>query len=218
MLKDINVTFNPRLTVAITAPNDEDRRAFADVLTREVIPSSGSINLAGLPLSGLHQATIAKRVGYATSRPVMFLGSFSDNVVLPLRSRPHSHDPLAPSALESAKSGNSTDFSDAVWFDLEDLQLENEGQLRIWWLALIKGMHIDKALFSRGLDQRFDAEANPDLAAALVDLRQSVSEKLKTATLDEYVNAFDKDSFNPALSVAENLIFATPKTRITPAL
>jgi ABC-type multidrug transport system fused ATPase/permease subunit len=218
VLKDINVTFNPRCTVAITASNDEDRRAFADVLTREVIPSSGSINLAGLPLSGLHQATIAKRVGYATSRPVMFLGSFSDNVVLPLRSRPHSHDPLAPSALESAKSGNSTDFSDAVWFDLEDLQIEHEGQLRIWWLALIKGMHIDKALFSRGLDQRFDAEANPDLAAALVDLRSSVSKKLKTATLDDNVNAFDKDSFNPALSVAENLIFATPKTRITPAL
>ncbi|WP_295512964.1 ABC transporter transmembrane domain-containing protein [uncultured Sulfitobacter sp.] len=218
VLKEINVTFAPSSTVAITAPSDEDRRAFADVLTREVMPSAGAISLAGQPLSQLHQATIAKRVGYATSRPVMFLGSFSDNVILPLRLRPHTGTPLAPVAIESAKAGNSTDASDALWFDLADLQMENEGELRIWWLALIKGMQIDKALFSRGLDQRFDAKAYPFLAAAVVDLRSGVAEKLKAAKLDRYVHSFDKDSFNPTLPVAENLIFATPKTRITPAL
>jgi len=218
VLEDINVTFPKGSTVAITAVSDEDRRAFADVLTRELIPSSGSISLAGQPLSDLHQATIAKRVGYATSRPVMFLGSFSDNVVLPLRLRPHTDGPLPPLALESAKAGNSTDMSDADWLDLEDLHIENEGQLRAWWLDLIKGMQIDKALFSRGLDQRFDAKANPALAAAVVDLRAGVAEKLKKTKLDRYVHVVDADRFNPALPVAESLIFATPKTRITPAL
>ncbi len=218
VLEEITVTFPQGSTVAITAASDEDRRAFSNVLTREVIPSAGSISLAGQPLSGLHQATIAKRVGYATSRPVMFLGSFSDNVVLPLRLRPHTDGTVTPQALESAKAGNSTDMPDADWFDLEDLQIENEGQLRAWWLELIKGMQIDKALFSRGLDQRFDPKANSSLAAALVDLRSEVAEKLKKNKLDKYVHVFEEDKFNPALPVAENLIFATPKTRITSAL
>ncbi|WP_323370556.1 ABC transporter transmembrane domain-containing protein [Sulfitobacter sp. F26204] len=219
VLEEISVSFAPGSTVAITALSDEDRRAFAEVLLREVTPSAGNVSLAGEPLSTLHQATIAKRIGYATSRPVMFQGSFGDNVVLPLKMHPKEDGgPLSAMALESATAGNSTDASGADWLDLLELKIKNENELRAWWLTLIKGMEIDRTLFSRGMDQRFEAEAHPKLAEALVDLRTSVAKNLKAANLAEHVHIFDKEQFNPALPVAENLIFATPKVRMTPAL
>ncbi len=218
VLEEINVTFAKGCTVAITAPSDEDRRALAAVLMREVTPSSGQVSIAGEDITTLHQATIAKRVGYATSRPVMFLGSFGENVVLPLKLRPKLDG--APSALvkESISAGNSADTSDADWFDLEELQIADERGLRAWWLELIKGMEIDQALFSRGMDQKFDAQAHTKLAEALVSLRPEVMDRLKAADLDDHVHPFDKGIFNPALPVAENLIFATPRVRITPAV
>jgi ABC-type multidrug transport system fused ATPase/permease subunit len=218
VLEEINVTFAKSSTVAITAPSDEDRRAIAEVLLREVTPSSGKVSLAGHDLTTLHQATIAKRVGYATSRPVMFLGSFGDNVVLPLKLRPTLDGRPTALARESANAGNSADVSDANWFDFQELQIKDEDGLRAWWLELIKGMEIDQALFSRGMDQRFDAQAHPKLAEALVALRPTVMEKIKAADLDSLVHVFAKGVFNPALPVAENLIFATPRVRITPAV
>lgn len=218
VLEEVSATFAQGSTVAITSPSDEDRRALAEVLMREIIPSSGKVTLAGEPLSELHQATIAKRIGHATSRPVMFLGSFGDNVVLPLRLRPSEDGALSALGLESARAGNSTDASTANWFDLDDMQIDGETGLRAWWLSLIKGMEIDRTLFLRGLDQRFVAEAHPELADALVKLRPEVSEQLQKSGLIKHVHVFDKDLFNPALPVAENLIFATPKQVITPAL
>ncbi|MGC1504955.1 MAG: ABC transporter transmembrane domain-containing protein [Sulfitobacter sp.] len=219
VLEDVSATFAEGSTVAITAPSDEDRRAFAEVLMREVIPSAGKVTLAGQPLSELHQAAIARRIGHATSRPVMFLGSFGDNVVLPLRLRPDDDaGNLSPLGQESLRAGNSTDASGADWFDLAEMQIDGETGLRAWWLSLVKGMEIDRAMFLRGLDQRFDAEAHPELAAALVNLRDEVGEKLQASELVDHVHVFDKEQFNPALPVAENLIFATPKQVITPAL
>ncbi len=216
VLEEINVTFTNASTIAITAPSDEDRRALAEVLLREVTPASGTVSVAGKDLSTLHQTTIAKRMGYATSRPVLFLGSFGDNIMLPLRMTPKNDAPLSDLVQESERAGNSTDMSDADWFDLAELHLSDQSDLRAWWLQLIKGMKTDHALFSRGIDQRLSTETHATLAQALVDLRPKVLTKLKEAGLDKHVHLFEAKQFNPALSVAENLIFATPSAKVTP--
>ena len=216
VLEDISVTFEPATCVAITAPSDEDRRALSEVLTRELIPASGSVTMAGAPLSGLHQGALAKRVGHATSRPVMFMGSFGDNISLPLWLHP-SADGDPAGVHESERSGNSTDPLGVPWIDPEGIAGEGEAALRDWWLDLIKGMEIDRALFSRGIDQRFDPEEHPELAQALVALRDDIAAKVAEVGLSQQVHFFDPDSYNPALPVAENLIFATPHAPITAA-
>lgn len=214
VLENINLTVPAGSTVAISAASDEDRRALRHVLTREVIPASGKLTLGDSDLAGLHQATIAGRIGHASSRPVMFLGSFGDNVVLPLKRRPRTENETEATA-ESARAGNSVDPSDADWFDLEGAVDNPVGELRRWWVELIKEMSLDHALFGRGIEQRFEADAHPDLAAALVALRSDVRKAVEIAGLKPSLHAFDKDVYNPALPVAENLIFATPKIKIT---
>jgi ABC-type iron transport system FetAB ATPase subunit len=217
VLEDIDVTFPVASTIAITASSDEDRRALAHVLTREVIPAAGHVSVAGAPMASLHQATIANRIGYATSRPVMFVGSYGDNVVLPLKLRPF-EDGAKDIRIESARSGNSLDSSAVDWFGLAEGGGNAETELRQWWVTLIKDMGLDRALFGRGIEQRFDADRAHDLALALVKLRPDVRQAILNAGLDSNLHPFAADQYNPALPVAENLIFATPKTKITAAL
>lgn len=218
VLEDIDVTFAAGSSNAITAPSDEDRRALSEVLLRELLPASGSVTFAGHPLATLHQGAIAKRVGYASSRPVMFLGSFGENITLPLRLAPVEEEDPPEHVQESARAGNSTDRPDVRWFDPEAEEESSDAALRDWWLALIKGMEIDRALFTRGIEQRFDPATHPELAEALVSLRDDIAARVAAADLNGQVHFFDRDSYNPALPVAENLVFATPNEKVTAAL
>ncbi|WP_081780990.1 ABC transporter transmembrane domain-containing protein [Sulfitobacter noctilucae] len=218
VLEEINVTFPQASTIAVTVSDDEDRRALAEVLLREVTPATGKIHLGEHDLATLHQATIAKRIGYATSRPVMFLGSYGDNIVLPLRMHPTSDPPDTLETRESLRAGNSTEPSAGDWFDFKALDLQDEADLRNWWLDLIKGLDIDRLLFTRGMDQRFDAKTHSRLAAALVEVRDQVRRNIGATGLEDQVHFFDPAQFNAALPVAENLIFATPHQRITPQI
>jgi len=217
VLENIDVSFPAAATIAITAPSDEDRRALSHVLTRELIPAMGRVTIAGAALSDMHQTTIAHRIGYATSQPVMFVGSYGDNIVLPLKLRPGA-DGDEEARMESARAGNSIDSSTVDWFDLVQSDGKPAADLRDWWVTLIQEMGLDRALFGRGIEQRFDAEAHEDLAQALVALRPDVQQAVRDAGLQSNLHPFDKDSYNPALPVAENLIFATPKRKITAAV
>ncbi|WP_432817407.1 ABC transporter transmembrane domain-containing protein [Sulfitobacter sp. JB4-11] len=211
VLEDLNTTLPAGASIGITAPNDEDRRAFAELLIREVIPASGKVMLSGHDLSGLHQSVIAARIGHATSRPVMFMGSFGDNVLMPLKPGPDDTGPDPKTLREAQGSGNSLDPVQANWLDPQRAGLNTAQDLREWWLELVQGMGRGNALFRRGLDQRFDPDAYPDLAAQLVALRPTIAKSIKAAKLTEYVYFFDDDSYNPALPVGDNLMFATPR-------
>ena len=215
VLDNINVTFEGGQTIAVAAPSDEDRRALAEVLTRELTPMSGDLAIGDHAMNGLHQVAIAKRIGYATSRPVMFLGSFGENVVLPLKLRPETDGTIAAASQESIKAGNSPDPVGANWVDLEEADGPGGPELRAWWQTLIQGMEIDTMLFKRGIEQKLDPDTHGALAEALVALRPQVAEAISKAGLSDQVHFFDPAGYNPALPVAENLIFATPHKPIT---
>ncbi|MCB1312650.1 MAG: cyclic nucleotide-binding domain-containing protein [Sedimentitalea sp.] len=217
VLEEIAVTLPAGAVIGIAAPSEDDRRAMAELLTREVVPAQGRVAIAGHDLAGLHQRVIAARIGHATSRPQMFQGSLGDNVMMPVRPLPRGQGPDPAYAEESRRSGNSPDAPGAEWVDPSMAGVETVAELRAWWLRLIEGMGSGSALFRRGLDQRFDAVAHPDLAARLVGLRGEVQQALRDADLRQHVYFFLPDRYNHALPVAENLLFATPRKPITRA-
>ncbi|QBF30702.1 ABC transporter transmembrane domain-containing protein [Thalassococcus sp. S3] len=215
VLEDINVTLPKQTVVGIAAPSEEDRRAMAEVLTREVTPSSGKVLVAGHEMSGLHQSVIAARIGHATGRPILFQGTFADNMMMPLKTgpRPDSVDPA--SIVEAERAGNSIDALQAEWLDPARAGAADVAELRAWWISLLDGIGTGTALFRRGLDQRFDPKAHPELAEHLVALRGKVKDAVAAAGLSRHVYRFEDDRYNPALPVADNLIFATPLRPIT---
>ena len=218
VLEDLNARLPAGASIGITAPSEEDRRALAELLTREVVPSNGKVVLSGLELATLHQSVIATRIGYATSRPVMFMGSFGDNVLMPLKHKPL-NDAGDPAAIKEAKgAGNSIDPLEADWLDPSLAGVETSADLRDWWLGLVEGMGRGNALFRRGLDQKFSPDAYPDLAEQLVALRPVVAEAIKAAGLSQHAFFFNKDLYNPSLPVGDNLMFATPLVPVTATL
>ncbi|MCK5501232.1 MAG: ABC transporter ATP-binding protein, partial [Tritonibacter mobilis] len=156
VLEELSATFPKGELIGIAAPSEEDRRALAEVLTREVLPASGTVTLAGHDIRELHQMVLATRIGHATSRPAMFQGSFGENVLMPLRVRPL-EDPSDPRALRDAiRAGNSPDPFDVNWVDPKIAGFEKTEELRDWWLRIVEGIGSDTALLRRGMDQVFD--------------------------------------------------------------
>ena len=218
VLDDLDLTFPAGKTIGISAPSEEDRHALTELLTRETLPTSGQVEIGGVNLAGLHQGVVAARIGLATSRPVLFRGTLGENVMMPMRSRPNSTSIEDPDFHETLRAGNSLDPFRAEWLDPGLAGFNDSSRLREWWLQLIDGMGSGATLFQRGAEQVFNAEEHPALASKLVELRPSVRKAVQEAGLEQQALVFDRTTYNPALPVVENLLFATPSVPVTQQL
>ena len=216
VLDRISGVFPEGSVVGIAAPSEEDRRALADVLTREVLPSEGSIHAGGENLSRLHQSVIATRIGHASSSPVLFEGTFGENVLMALRNTPHSSDKAdAGDRLEALASGNSPDPVGVPWLDPRMADLPDEAELRRWWLDLVDAMGSGGPLLSKAMDQIILPHHDSALTNGLVAVRPKVWNAIEAAGLDRHVFRFDPTQYNPALPLAGNLFFATMRRDMT---
>lgn len=221
VLEDLNLTIPPHSRVAIQSDKPSERTALAELLIREVLPSQGEVILSGYPLADLHQSVIAARIGYTHSRPYLFDGTLGDNLLMPLKTRPQDSAPVGSwprdrRAIEARRAGNSTDPLQTNWIDPEIAGLSGGEEIRDWWFRLVEAMGIDEMMFRRTLRSRFDPVQHPALARAIVDLRPEIAERLREKGLDEVVYRFDPDSFNPAIALGGNLLFAAPAREISP--
>ncbi|WP_239113227.1 cyclic nucleotide-binding domain-containing protein [Shimia biformata] len=215
VLEGLNANWQGGSQVLVMAPQEEDRHALAEVLTREVLPASGSVVLSGHPLRELHQTVVAARIGHADPRPYVFDGTFGRNVMMALTPAPR--DPEAPMdpkfALEAERSGNSTDPLETDWLDPGLAGLEEAEEVLDWWLELVEGIGSGPELFQRALDQSFDPEAFPELAEGIVALREKVIAETADMGEGSVFYRFDPEQFNPAISIAGNLFYAKQRTQ-----
>lgn len=219
ILEDISLDVPAGARVAIQSKNGNERAAFAELLTREVLPSQGSVSMNGHDLKQLHQAVIAGRIGYAQSRPYLFDGTLGDNVLMPLRTSPKTvawdNSRKIRNQIETLRSGNSLDVLDADWLDPDLAGLSDEMAVRDWWFELVQAMGVDDDLFRNSLDARFDPASNQELADAVVKLRPKIFARLQERGLDTAFYRFDPYVFNPAIPLGGNLMFAVPTRRIS---
>ncbi len=218
VLSDLTATLPAGKDVGISASSEEDRRAFTELLTREVLPSSGQVRMGEHDLKTLHHSVVAARIGRATSRPQLFQGTFGENVMMPMRYRPQGTTADQKFFDEAQRAGNSADPFDTEWIEPGIAGLNSEDELRDWWLKLVDGMGSGSVLFRRGLDQRFDGAEHAELARILVDLRPKVQQAVIDADLRKTAYFFLPDEYNPTVPVGENLLFATPTEPVTQEL
>lgn len=211
VLEHVSARFEPGTLVAVDVPSVEDRLALGDLLTRELLPASGTIHIGEMELSGLHQSVIATRIGHAGAAPVLFRGSFEDNALMALRPRPIGQvaEEAQIEAAESALAGNSGDPLAADWLDPAQAGLGEGETVGRWWQTLLDATGSGEALYRRALDQQISETTSADLTDGLLAARARVWESVVEAGLDKYVHRFDPELYNPALPVTSNLLFAT---------
>lgn len=188
VIDDITVTLPAGGLIAVASRSADERRALAELLAREVTPAAGRVRIGAHDLAGLHQATVAARIGYAGPSPYVFAGRIGENLTLGLQS--------------GAVGGDGIDPGLAG--------LDSREALLDWWLQLTDAMETTRYLFQIGLERRFDPGEHPELARRLVALRPAVTARLAEAGLAGAVHRFAPEAFNPGLPVGGNLMFAVP--------
>jgi len=219
LLEDVSLTIPAGSRVAMEIPAQSERTAFAEVLTREILPVRGKVTLAGHDVSTLHQSVLAARIGYARAQPYLFRGSVGDNLLMPLRTSPKTvlWDPkhLDRTAIEAFRSGNSLDSTKADWLDPALADLDNSDDIYRWWFQVVEALGTGQLLFERMMHQKVDPEQHPELTARLVGLRDEVHARLQEDGLDKVVYRMDPERFNPAVPLGGNLMFAAPRRNIS---
>ena len=219
LLEDINLTIPQGARVAVKTKYETTALAFADLLTREVIPKYGSIRIAGHDINTLHQETLATCIGYAHSDPNILSGTLGENLLLPFKHKPVLDDEL-PTSIKSYRekakqSGNSTDPFEADWVDPAIAGLKSADEIQQWWFHLVEAMGIDEFMVRRALRSSHESTAVPELAAAIVQLRPEITKRLKKAGLTDVIEGFHPDKFNAVSLLASNLLYALPTRVLT---
>ncbi len=219
VLENIELSIPAGARVAIQVTSQTERTALAELLTREVSPTRGHVTMSGHDLAGLHQAVIAARIGYAHSRPYLFDGTLGSNLLMPLMTGPRTvlWDPgkKDSAGIEAGRAGNSIDSLRADWVDPGLAGLNDTRDIRAWWFSLINAVGIQDQMVRRMMISVIDAAQHPKLAQTIVGLRPEVERRLRAAGLDEVVNRFDPDRFNPSVPLGGNLMFAAPRFNIS---
>ncbi|QFI37314.1 cyclic nucleotide-binding domain-containing protein [Moritella marina ATCC 15381] len=219
ILEDINLTIPKGARVAIKTNNESSALAFADLLTREVIPYRGSLTIAGNEMNGLHQTVVANRIGYANSKPYIFKGTLGENLLMPFNYQPILDADISVDVtdwqLESARSGNSVDPFKSNWVVPKTAGFQSYDEIKDWWFQLVEAMGTDDLIVRRGLRSRLDPDTQSELVEAIVQLRPEIAKRLAKAGLDDIVHTFDPEKFNPVSPLGSNLLYAVPTKMLT---
>ncbi|MGJ8597118.1 ABC transporter transmembrane domain-containing protein [Sulfitobacter sp.] len=219
VLEDINLDIPKGAQVAIKTSSTSERRAIADIFTREVLPTRGRVTMGGFDISTLHQAVIAARIGYVRAQPYLFHGTIGDNLLMSLRTSPKTvlWDPAHKDrvGIEARRAGNSLDSLRAEWVDPALAGLNTMEDVYDWWFQLSQVLNTDEAIIRGMLGAKIIVSDHQDLAQAIVGLRGQVYETLKERKLTGAIHRFDPEKFNPAIPLGGNLLFASPRRDIT---
>lgn len=219
VLEDISLSIPKGARVAIKTSNEAAALAFADILTREVIPSRGHVRIAGHDLNELHQSALANRIGYANATPQIFQGTMGDNLLMAFKQKPFIEDdvPLDMQLWqeEARRAGSSDDPLGADWLDPSLAGLKTEDDIREWWFQLGEAMGIDEFMVRRALRHRLEPGTSKELADQIVKLRPEIARRLTEAGVDDVVFRYDPEKFNPVTPLGSNLLYAMPTRTLT---
>ena len=219
VLEDFTLSIPQGAQIAIKTSSTSERRAIAEIFTREIVPTRGSVTMGGIDISTLHQAVIAARIGYVYAQPYLFHGTIGDNLLMSLRTSPKTvlWDPSHKdrTGIEAQRSGNSPDSLRAEWVDPALAGLDTMKDVYDWWFQLSQVLNTDEAIIRGMLGTKIVVSEHEELAQAVVGLREQVYETLKERNLVGAVHRFDPDRFNPGIPLGGNLLFATPIKDIT---
>ncbi|MGB7242145.1 MAG: ABC transporter transmembrane domain-containing protein [Sulfitobacter sp.] len=219
VLEDIDLVIPQGARVAVKTSSETVALAFADVLTREVIPTRGQVRIAGHALNELHQSAVANSIGYAHSKPHIFHGTLGENLLMPFRTEPAFGTGLAVEIerwqSEAARAGNSTDPFEIDWVDPKLAGFQSSDDIREWWFQLVTAMGIDDFMVRRALRGRLDPSTQPELVEAIIQMRPEIAKRLGAEGLDDITHSFHPDKFNPISPLGFNLLFALPTRMLT---
>ena len=205
-----------RIAVVGESASETDRLAL--VLARLAMPLAGRITVGGLDLGSLPESVTGRRIAYVGQDPRLQSGTILDNLVYVLKHRPQ-RDPSYSAAAaersheirEAARSGNSPYDSRADWIDYEAAGADGPETLLAHALGAVRVADLERDVYQLGLAGVIDPSRRPDLAERIMAARADLRHRLQEPDTAGLVEIFDRAKYNTNMTIAENLLFGTPK-------
>ena len=214
------VSFEFSLTdhVAIVGSSGSGGSELAQVLSRLVPPSSGTIEMGGIDITRAPEAVTGRAIGYVGSAAYLFPLSVRDNLLYGLKHRPMreasyegaAQDKREIELRESARAGNSTYDIRADWIDYEAAGVSGAKEMDARILEVLRVVDLEETIFEVGLRSSVNAAQVPGLSESVLRARETMRERLNQPGIQELVERFDLSRYNRNATLAENLLFGTP--------
>ena len=184
-------------------------------------PSSGKLLAGSLDLIASPEAVTGRQVAYVGPETNLFSGTLRENLLYSVKHRPTRdavYDEPARALWEkrrsdAAKAGNSLHDVRADWVDYEGAGLEDAMSMNARTLEVLSIADMDEDIYQLGLQSSIDPDASPELARGVLEARRTLRTRLADLRASHLVDIFDRDAYNTNMTVAENLLFGTPRDR-----
>ena len=198
--------------IALTGPSSGGKDLATILIARLLAPDSGQIVVAGKQIGDLPEAATGRHMGYIGPNAFVFNATLRDNILQGAMHRPMSSEEELNEDLKNAQlSGNSLDDLGAEWLDYNAIGVDSEERLKERLTELLQVVDLDGDVYSMGLRSTLDDSDDDRRLEQILIARQKFRERLDKSEISDFVESFDKEVFNSNASVAENLLFGTPK-------
>ena len=198
--------------IALTGPSSGGKDLATILMARLLAPDSGQIVVAGKQIADLPEAATGRYMGYIGPNAFVFNATLKENILLGAMHRPISTEGELNEDLKNAQlSGNSLDDLGAEWLDYNAIGVDSDEGLQKRLIELLQVVDLDGDVYSMGLRSALDGSDDDQLLEQILTARKKFRERLDKSDISNFVESFDKEVFNSNASVAENLLFGTPK-------
>ena len=204
-------------SVAIVGAGGSGRENLVLLLPHLIDPNKGRVTIAGRDMATFPESITGRRMSFVGQGGHVFSGTIGANLFYGLKHRPIGDNPDDESAKlhdsrigEAKASGNATDDFNAQWIDYAAAGADGADALGNEGLRVLKMVGLDDDVYQFGLRGIADPNSHPELAAAILDAREALRERVKDPAIASLIETFDREKYNTNATVGENLIFGNP--------
>ncbi len=184
----------------------------ARLLSRIVSPSSGTLAIGSSNMAEMPESLVGRRIAYVGQNTYLFTGTVLDNLLYPLKNRPHAGESTESTELTEARqlatdAGNTPHSIDDNWVDLTQIGITDDAQLNEHIHEILSIVELDEEIYQFGLLSRIEESQNSGLSQGIMKARRQLRDQLTQPEYARLVEPFDQEKYNTNLTVSENLLF-----------
>ncbi len=218
LLESVSFSTDARRHMAIVGPSGSGKEQLALLLAGILRPTSGTVRIGGRDIESLPSAVTGRRLSYVGHDVYHFPLSVRDNLLYGLKHRPlkeADYDGAAARARDAAiaetrRAGNPTFDLAADWVDYAAAGASGPEDIDERLIEVLRYVDLEEDVYRLGLTGTLSPEERPEIAAAILEARSALIERLTADGSEDLVMRFSADSYNSNASLAENLLFGTP--------
>lgn len=217
LLDSINFKIGVAEHTAIVGTDGSGKERLALMLCGLELPSAGRIEIGKRDLGTLPQAVTGRRLSYVGPETYLFPLSVRENLLYGLKHRPlreaagHDGADRTRWIAEAVRTGNPSLDIAADWVDYEAAGASSPAALTQRLIEVLSLVEMEDEVYRFGLVGTVDPRVHPDITGAILKARAALPGRLAAVDGQTLVVRFDPEAYNRNASLAENLLFGTPR-------